>query len=53
MKFPQGSLERSMVEFICIFGTAEMLLFKGAIKHTFLHLKRTQIRKHKKIKRIM
>ena len=52
MKFPQGSLERSMVEFICIFGTAEMLLFKGALKHIFLHLNRTQIRKHKKIKRI-
>ena len=41
-----------MVEFICIFGTAEMLLFKGALKHIFLHLNRTQIRKHKKIKRI-
>ena len=40
MKFPQGSLERSMVEFICIFGIAEMLLFKGALKHTFLHLKK-------------
>ena len=41
------------MEFICIFGTAEMLLFKGALKHTFLHLKRTQIRKPKKIKKIM
>ena len=40
MKFPQGSLERSMVEFICIFGIAEMLLCKGALKHTFLHLKK-------------
>ena len=40
MKFPQGSLERSMVEFICIFGISEMLLFKGALKHTFLHLKK-------------
>ena len=29
-----------MVEFICIFRIAELLLFKGALKHTFLHLKK-------------
>ena len=29
-----------MVEVISIFRIAEMLLFKGALKHTFSHLKR-------------